>query len=177
VSTLDSFFDVAYLCVRSFFDFAYLCLNFLLDYVGILLYWFGKLCHTCTQSCLCYEIWNWIVNVDLMFLKKWCKVSFDSLKWTIGQRWELPDQKEEISILLPDTHIILFGFILRNASEFRLEVQCISHLIEKEGQEEVTPIGIEIQPTCRFNSDNVFTPLPALWENISQWPTDKTSDI
>ena len=78
---------------------------------------------------------------------------------------------------MPDTHVILFGFVLRNTCEFRLEVQGIAHLIEKEGQEEITPVGIKFKPASTFNSDNVFSPLPTLWENVSHWTSNETSDI
>ena len=78
---------------------------------------------------------------------------------------------------MPDTHVILFGFVLRNTCEFRLEVQGITHLIEQEGQEEITPVRIKFEPASTFNSDNIFTPLPALWENVSHRTSNETSDI
>jgi hypothetical protein len=56
----------------------------------------------------------------------------DALERGRLDRLESPDQVDQVSIFLPDTNVILFSFILRNTREFGLEVQSISHLIEKE---------------------------------------------
>jgi len=71
----------------------------------------------------------------------------------------------------------LFRVVLFNTCEFGLEVQSVPHLIEEESQEEISPVGVEFEPTRALNSDNVFAPLPAVGEDVSQRPTDKTSDI
>ena len=78
---------------------------------------------------------------------------------------------------MPDTHVVLLGSVLGNRSEFGLEVQGISHLVEEESKEEVSPVGVELEPPGLLLQSDVFLPLPALREDVGEWATDETGQV
>lgn len=73
------------------------------------------------------------------FLYEWADVFKRSLfNWREG-----PDQIDEISIFLPNAGIILTIAFILNSLELSLEIQCVSHLVEQESEEEVSPVAVK----------------------------------
>jgi len=58
---------------------------------------------------------------------------------------------------LPDTGVVLSLLLSLNSLEFGLEIEGISHLIEKESEEEVTPIAIKSQESVGFDRINTVS--------------------
>ena len=69
-------------------------------------------------------------------------------------RVEVPYKIEQISILEPDRLEILFLSVFLNSCEFGLELKSVSHLLEEEGQEEVSPIVVELIESGNFILDD-----------------------
>ena len=64
--------------------------------------------------------------------------------------------------------IVLSLLIQLEVSNFLLEVECISHLIEQESEEEITPIRSETDPSCILNHVHTFTQSVAVRNNSWQ---------
>ena len=60
---------------------------------------------------------------------------------------EGPDQVDQVTVLCPDSSIILTFLLLLDPLKLSLEIKCVTHLIEEEGQEEITPIAVESAET------------------------------
>ena len=66
-----------------------------------------------------------------------------SLERSIFNRAEVPYKVQQVAVLLPYASKVLPFFFVLNALELSLEGKSISHLIEKESKEEVSPTRTE----------------------------------
>lgn len=64
-----------------------------------------------------------------------------------------------------------------DVGELFLEIQSVSHLIEKEGKEEITPVLFKSEPPFFLTVNNTTSKLVALWNNGRKIAANKTSDV
>jgi len=67
----------------------------------------------------------------------------DRLERGFVDRLERDDKVDQVTILLPDTSVVLPVTLVLDPFKLRLEVESIAHLIEQEGEEEIAPIAVE----------------------------------
>ena len=61
---------------------------------------------------------------------------------------------------------VLGRLIKLDVNDALLEVQCVSHLVEKECKEKIAPVRVEGNPASLLFSDDAFTELVAVYNNL-----------
>lgn len=94
-----------------------------------------------------------------------------------GKRFEIVCQMNQVAVLTIDSNVILIIFIFSDVGETLLEVEGISHQVEKQGQEEVTPVLLETLPSSIFTLVHTVTPSIALGNDFRSSTTNQVSSI
>ena len=82
------------------------------------------------------------------------------------QRIKSPNQVDQISILKPDGLVVLLLVVLLNTGELGLELESITHLVEEEGKEELSPVIVEGDESVDFVLGNRLTEAVAVDHNV-----------
>ena len=82
------------------------------------------------------------------------------------QRFEVVSKMNKVPVFSVHTDIVLVGFVLSNIGKALLEVQGVTHQVEKQSQEEVTPVFSEPLPPGIFSFIHTITETIALRWNF-----------
>ena len=64
-----------------------------------------------------------------------------------------------------------------DAGEFGLEIESVTHLVEKESEEEVAPVVVKLSETFNFNLGSVLVELVTVGEGRGNWTANHARNI
>lgn len=131
-----------------------------------------KLCNAFYESTLLE-----ISEVATVLSSEFLSIAINVFVSSFGQRLEIVSEMDQVAVFSVDSDIILIVFILIDVGEALLEVKCVSHQVEKHGQEEVTPVLLEALPSSIFTLVYTVTPSVALRDNLRSSSTDQMSGV
>ena len=94
-----------------------------------------------------------------------------------GEWFEVVGEMDQVAVLAVDSYIILIVFVLINVGEALLEVKGVSHQIEEQSQEEVSPVLLESLPPSIFTLVHTVAPPVALRHNFRSSASDHVGGI
>ena len=109
---------------------------------------------------------------EFIILEPTGSVWIDVSERGIFNRRKGPDQVDQVAVLCIDSGIILTFFLLLDPFKLGLEVKSVTHLIEEERQEEITPIVVESAETGSLYITYGLNEFITVWQSIGHWAVD-----
>lgn len=90
---------------------------------------------------------------------------------------EVPDQVHDSTNLGVKALEVLRVLVQLDVDDSLLEVKCVTHLVEQEGQEEVSPVLVEGEPARHFFGVHALSELVAVGHDVRHVPSDHACDV
>jgi len=83
---------------------------------------------------------------------------------------------DQVAVLHPDALVVLCLLVELDVFELLLELEGVTHLVEKEGNHDVAPARVRIE-ALSFRSLNTCVELVTVWQGSCKIAADKSSEI